>query len=286
MLYVGLDVHKEFCQASVLDDNGEEISNQLIPTNEEALDRFLDRFQEARFVLESTGVWEFVYGIVEARGFHIVLAHPFKVKAIASAKVKTDKVDARTLARLLYLDMVPSSHVPSRDMRDLRELLRHRKALVEKSTAFKNRVHAELLRRGIKRPDAVKGFTADAITWMRSLNIATISWNLDMVEAIQAQIKDVNRVLLRRFDEMEDAQLISTVPGIGFYGAMLIAAEIDDVRRFEDADHLCSYAGLVPSVPQSSSSCYYGHISKQGSRHLRWMMVEAVHVHLWCCPES
>jgi len=147
VLYVGLDVHKEFCQASVLDDNGEEISNERVVTSIEELDRFLDRFREARFVLESTGVWEFVYGIVEARGFDVVLAHPLKVKAISSAKIKTDKVDARTLARLLYLDM-------------------------------------------------------------------------------------------------------------------------------------------VPSVRQSSSTCYYGHISKQGSRHLRWMMVEAVHVHLWCCPES
>ena len=287
VLYVGLDVHKEFCQASVLDENGEEISNERVITSVEELDRFLDRFQEARFVLESTGVWEFVYGIVEARGFDIMLAHPLKVKAISSAKIKTDKVDARTLARLLYLDMVPSSHVPSRDVRDLRELLRHRKALVEKSTAFKNRVHAELLRRGIKRPEALKSaFSSDAIAWMRSLDIRTVSWNLDMVEALQTQIKDVNRVLLRRFEEMEDAQLVATVPGIGYYGAMLIAAEIDDVRRFETPAQLCSYAGLVPSVHQSSSSCYYGHISKQGSRHLRWMMVEAVHVHLWCCPES
>lgn len=287
MLYVGLDVHKEFCQASVLNDDGDELGNERVPTTADALNRFLDRFEEARFVLESTGVWEYVYGIVEARGFEVVLAHPFKVKAIASAKVKTDKVDARTLARLLYLDMVPASHVPSREVRDLRELLRHRKALVEKSTAFKNRVHAELLRRGIKRPETLQSpFSSAAVAWMRSLNVRTIAWNLDMVEALQAQIKEVNRVLLTRFEEMGDAQLIATVPGIGFYGAMLIAAEIDDVRRFETPAQLCSYAGLVPSVHQSSSSCHYGHISKQGSRHLRWMMVEAVHVHLWCCPDS
>lgn len=172
-------------------------------------------------------------------------------------------------------------------MRDLRELLRHRKALVEKSTAFKNRVHAELLRRGIKRPDTLKtGFSDASVKWMRSLNIRTVSWNLDMVEAMQAQIKEVNKLLLRQFEDMEDAKLIATVPGIGYYGAMLIAAEIDDVRRFETPEQLCSYAGLVPSVHQSSSSCYYGHISKQGSRHLRWMMVEAVHMHLRSCPGS
>ncbi len=79
MLSVGLDVHKEFCQASVLDETGDEISNERIPTTYEDLDRFLDRFEDARFVLESTGVWEYVYGIVEARSFDVVLAHPFKV---------------------------------------------------------------------------------------------------------------------------------------------------------------------------------------------------------------
>ncbi|MGD0817680.1 MAG: transposase [Methanomassiliicoccales archaeon] len=86
MQYVELDVHKEFCQASVLDQNGEELTNIKIPTRKEELESFLCGFDEARFVLESTGVWEFVYEIIEKKGFEVLLAHPMKVKAISSAK--------------------------------------------------------------------------------------------------------------------------------------------------------------------------------------------------------
>ena len=287
MYYVGLDVHKEFCQASVLDESGEELSSTKVPTRKEELESFLAGFEDARFVLESTGVWEFVYGIVESKGFEVLLAHPMKVKAISSAKVKTDKVDARTLAQLLRMDMIPASYVPDKQVRDIRELVRHRKALVEKTTAFKNRVKAELLRRGIRRPEELKTSWSDkSVQWMRSLDILVVNSNLDVIEALQAKIKAVNDRLFPLFLRNRDAKLISTIPGIGYYGAMLIAAEIDDVHRFADAQHLCSYAGLVPSVHQSSNVAYYGRISKQGSRHLRWILTEAVHIHVVNEPDS
>ena len=281
MYYVGLDVHKEFCQASVLDENGNEVSSTKVPTRKEELESFLDGFEDAKFVLESTGVWEFVYGIVEAKGFEVVLAHPMKVKAISSAKVKTDKVDARTLAQLLRMDMIPASYVPDKEVRDVRELVRHRKALVEKTTAFKNRVKAELLRRGIRRPEELKTSWSDkSMAWMRSLDIVVVNSNLDVIEALQAQVKAVNDLLFPKYLRSKEAKLISSMPGIGYYGAMLMASEIDDVHRFEDAQHLCSYAGLVPSVHQSSNVAYYGRISKQGSRNLRWILTEAVHIHV------
>ena len=287
MLYVGLDVHKEFCQASVLDENGEERSNIKIPTRKEELESFLSGFDEAKFVLESTGVWEFVYEIVESKGFEVVLAHPMKVKAISSAKIKTDKVDARTLAQLLRMDMIPASHVPEKHVRDLRGLVRHRKALVEKSTSFKNRVKAELLRRGIRRPEALKtSWSGRSIEWMRTLGISVVNSNLDVIEALQVQIKSVNDQLIPEYWKNENAMIISSMPGIGYYGAMLIALEIDDVHRFASAQQLCSYAGLVPSVHQSSTVTYHGPITKQGSRHLRWILTEAVLIHVANEPDS
>jgi len=287
MQYVGLDVHKAFCQASVLDQDGEELTNIRIPTRKEELESFLCGFDEAKFVLESTGVWEFVYEIIEKNGFEVLLAHPMKVKAISSAKIKTDKVDAMTLAQLLRMDMIPASYVPDRPVRDLRELVRHRKALVEKSTAFKNRVKAELLRRGIRRPEELKtSWSGRSMDWMRSLGIPVIDSNLDVINALQDQIKSVNDLLIPEYWKNESARIISSMPGIGYYGAVLIASEIDDVRRFTDAQHLCSYAGLVPSVHQSSTVSYLGPISKQGSRHLRWILTEAVLIHVSNEPDS
>lgn len=270
-----------------MDADGKVLSNDRIPSTVEDLDAFLDGLEDASFVLESTGIWEFVYETIEKHGFEVVLAHPLKVRAIAEAKVKTDKVDARTLAHLLRADLVPRSYIPSKDMRDLRQLVRQRAYLVQRSTSFKNRIHAELLRRGIKRPKGfVTPFSKKSIDWMRSLGVPTIASSLDCLEAIQLQIDLLNEQLLQEFDRRKEAQLIATIPGIGYYGALLIWAEIADVHRFPDPEHLCSYAGLTPTVSQSASTSHYGGVSKEGSKHLRWILTESVFVHVINCPGS
>jgi transposase len=287
MLYIGLDVHKEFCQACVIDESGRALSNERFSSTNEELDRFLDRFQDAKFVLESTGIWEFIYEGIERRGFEAVLAHPLKVRAIAEARVKTDKVDAETLAQLLRADLIPRSWIPPKDIRDLRQLVRQRAYLVRQASRFKNRIHAEILRRGVRRPENLKTpFAQRSIRWMRSLDIPTVTSCLNCLESVQAQVQEINAQLLVEFERRGDAQLIATVPGIGFYGALLILAEVDDVRRFHHPEKLCAYAGLVPTVSQSASSVKYGSISKDGSAYLRWILTESVHVHTRYEPGS
>ncbi|MGQ9587322.1 MAG: IS110 family transposase [Thermoplasmata archaeon] len=257
MVYVGLDVHKEICQACVINDSGRVLSNEKFSSAQKDLDRFLARFNRVKFVLESTGIWELIYEGIERRGFDVVLAHPLKVRSIAEAKVKTDKVDAETLAQLLRTDLIPRSWVPPKDMRDLRQLVRQRAYLVQRATGFKNRIHAELLRRGVRRPEEMKRFTKKSIDWMRSLGIPTVESCLNCLENIQEQIEYINTQLLDEHNRRPDAQLIATVPGIGFYGALLIHAEIDDIHRFPSPENLCAYAGLVPTVSQSASSVRY-----------------------------
>jgi transposase len=285
--YVGLDVHKEFCQACVIDPSGRVLSNERFLSTRDELERFLAGFKDAKFVLESTGIWEFIYEGIERRGFEVQLAHPLKVRAIAEARIKTDKVDAETLAQLLRANLIPRSWVPSKDVRDLRQLVRQRAYLVKQSTSLKNRIHAELLRRGVRRPEKFKEpFSMKSIDWMRSLGIPTVSSCLNCLENFQAQIEDINTQLLDEYNRRPDAHLIATIPGIGFYGALLILAEIDDIHRFPRPENLCAYAGLVPTVRQSASSVHYGAISKDGSSYLRWMMTEAVHTHTRCEPDS
>jgi len=235
MLYVGLDVHKEFCQACVIDERGRALSNERFPSTHESLDVFLAGIKNAKFVLESTGIWEYIYEGIEDRGFEVVLAHPLKVRAIAEARVKTDKVDAETLAQLLRADLIPRSWVPSRDIRDLRQLVRQRTYLARQSTSFKNRISAELLRRGVRRPPELKtSFTKKDIERMRSLDIPTITSNLDCLERIQAQIEEMNQQLLDEIKRRPDARDRRNELGIGYYGALLIHAEIDDINRFLD----------------------------------------------------
>ena len=278
MLYIGLDVHKEFCQACVMNKSGKVISNERFLSTQEALDSFLDRFDKAKFVLESTGIWEFIYEGIERRGFEVVLAHPLKVRAIAEARVKTDKVDAQTLAHLLRADLIPRSWVPSKDVRDLRQLVRQRSYLVRQSTSLKNRIHAELLRRGARRPEELKeAFTKKGVGWMRSLRIPTVDSCLCCLENVQGQIEAINGKLLEEFGRRPEARLIATIPGIGFYGALLIHAEIDDIHRFAHPSKLCAYAGLVPSTYASGEYVHHGRITKQGNKWLRWACVEAVY---------
>jgi transposase len=287
MQYVGLDVHKEFCQASILNEEGEEISNERILSDVDSLNRFLDTLDEAKVVLESTNVWEYIYETIESAGFDVVLAHPKQVKAIAAAKVKTDKVDARTLAELLRADMIPASYVPERDVRDLREALRTRASLVCDTTRLKNMIHAKTLRRGLRKPqECVRNFSLKHRLWLRSMKIHSLDHLLNSLDGIDKEINEINKDLLEQFKRNPQAQLISEIPGIGYYGALMLTAEIGDVHRFHDPEHLSSYAGLVPTVHQSANSCYYGHISKQGSRYLRWILVEAVHIHVKNSPDS
>jgi len=287
MLYIGLDVHKEFCQACVIDESGRSLSNERFSSTSEELDQYLDKFQDAKFVLESTGIWEFIYEGIEKRGFEAVLAHPLKVRAIAEARVKTDKVDAETLAQLLRADLIPRSWIPPKDIRDLRQLVRQRAYLVRQAARFKNRIHAEILRRGVRRPENLKTpFAQRSIRWMRSLGIPTVTSCLNCLESVQAQVEEINIQLRQEYGRRTDAQLLATVPGIGFYGALLILAEVDDVRRFNHPEKLCAYAGLVPTVSQSASSVKYGSISKDGSAYLRWILTESVHVHTRYDPSS
>ena len=287
MDYIGLDVHKAFCQASTQDLEGNEFSNERIDTNQAAINRFLDRFTKAKFVLESTNVWEFIYELIEARGFEVLLAHPLKVKAIASAKIKTDKIDAKTLCDLLRANLIPTSYVPKKEVRDMRELLRHRTTLVRKATAFKNRIHAELLRRGITRPPGMKtAFTAISKRWMRSLEILALDSNLVCLEAIEGEISKLNLRLREEFRKRPEAVLLATLKGIGYYTALTLVFEIDDINRFSSPEKLCSYVGIVPSVRQSGTKAYYGSITKQGTSHLRWLIIEAAHTHVRSCPNS
>ena len=246
MLYIGLDVHKEFCQACVIDERGRALSNERFPSTHESLDVFLAGIKDAKFVLESTGIWEYIYEGIEDRGFEVVLAHPLKVRAIAEARVKTDKVDAETLAQLLRADLIPRSWVPSRDIRDLRQLVRQRAYLARQSTSFKNRISAELLRRGAGDERATAG-------------------RVQAETRCTAHRDYPGHRVLRRPPHPRGDRRHQQVPRPG-----------EPSRIW----------GVVPTVRQSASTVYYGGVSKEGSAHLRWKLTEMVHIHKYFHPES
>ena len=286
MQYVGLDVHKTSCQACVEDENGNVLLEEKIPSTKEELNRFFSQFDEAEVVLESTILWEYVYETIEEMGFKVVLAHPLKTKAIAAAKVKTDKIDAKILADLLRADLVPESYVPTKEIRDLRNLVRERRYLVNLSTGLKNRIHSELTRKGLRRPGGANLFTDGNRRWLRSLDIVNIDIDLNVIEFVRTQIKDVEKILHQEFMKNADARLLTSIPGIGETIALTIIAELGDIERFRGAGSACSFAGVVPTVRCSASTEHYGPISKEGSKGLRWALIEAALFHIRFAPDS
>jgi len=278
LMYVGLDVHKRVCHGTVMDKEGHVVKRERFSNDPVSLRSFMKDIGEAKVVMESGYCWQPIYDRLEEAGYDVRLAHPLKVKAIAEAKIKTDEIDSETLAHLLRADLLPESYVPPKEIRDLRELVKRRAFLVGMRTRLKNRIHAELAKRDIDPGSPL--FTKRGRALLASLGVDAVSQLLPVMETLDRQIGEISAVLKRAAVEDGRARILTTIPGVGYYTALLLVAEIGDVNRFPDAERLCSYAGLVPSVRRSGGSTVYGHITKEGSRWMRWALTEAVHSHL------
>lgn len=276
MMYVGLDVHKNVCYGTVMDESGEVVRQGKFTNDYEALYDFMDGLEEAMVVMESGYCWQPLYEALEEAGHNVKLAHPKEVKALA--KKKTDKIDSETLAHLLRTDLLPESYVPPREIRELRDRVRRRAFLVGMRTKVRNRVRAELVKRRI-RP-GVDPWTRKGRLLLKALDLEGVDQVLPILDVLDGQIAKMSRELKMMCRESPKAELLTTIPGVGYYVALLLVAEIGDVSRFPDSESLCSYAGLVPVVWSSAGSTHHGGISREGSRWIRWALTQAVHVHI------
>ncbi len=280
MIYVGLDLHKEFSVLSVMSEKGEVLRERKLPNNGE-IKQFLHQFQEpVEVAMEASRGWYWLYDLLEQDGISVNLSHPLKTKAIASARMKTDKIDARMLAHLLRTDLLPLSYVPQREIRMKRELLRYRAALVRIQGGIKNRIHSILAKNNISH-DFTDLFGKAGIAFLHSLTLPevhrlAVEGYISVLEQTRAEIDKVSKLVKTTATEDAEATLLMSIPGISYYSALLIRSEIGDIKRFPSAKQLCSYAGLVPSTYASGNRMYHGHITKQGSRWLRWILIEAV----------
>lgn len=283
--FVGLDVHKAFIYAVVLDKEGNQLFERKLKSHPHEIDSLLSTLdpKETTIAIEACSTWQYVYDYLFDSGYHgLVLANPIKVRLIAESKKKTDRYDANTLAELLRVNMLPQSYAAPRDVREQRQITRHRASLVRIRTEIKNKVHAILLRHGIDY-EYSDVFGQKGIEYLKSLDLpACDRFELDqyiaLIETINGQIKDNNELITDYADAHPHARLIMTVPGVDYYSALTICGEIGDVHRFPHVKKLVSFAGLNPSVYQSGSTLRMGHISKQGNRNLRWILVQCANV--------
>ena len=281
-MYVGVDYHKRYSVATIMDEAGAILSQQRVSNDPDTLRQFAAQLPAGSTIaLEATGSWYYFYEVLENSGADIRLAHPLKTRAIAEARIKTDKIDATMLAHLLRADLLPSAYIPPREIRDSREILRYRASLVALRSSLKNKVHAILSKNGIsiKYSDI---FGKKALRYLNKLELRPCyRLGLDgycrLAELLSILIADVTERIKEIVTDNPQAVLLTSIPGISYYSALLILSEIGDVYRFPTARKLCAYAGVVPSVHSSGGKTWHGSITKQGSRWLRWILIELSH---------
>jgi transposase len=291
MLYVGVDVHKKVCNACIENGEGRVVEEPVFSNDSRGVEVLLEALRggEAKAVLESTGnLWLRLYVCLEAAGVEVVLANPMKTKAIAQARLKNDKVDARTLADLLRADLVAPCYVPPAEVRELRSLVRHRMNLVRDRTRVKNRIHALLDKYEVKRCPSTDVFGKAGTQWLNetvannklltAVDRLILEAELRHIESLSNLIDEADVSTAKVAKESSDVKLLMSIPGVDYYTALLFTSEVGDIRRFPSAGNLASWLGLTPRVHQSGNVTHSGRITKQGSPRVRWALVQAAHI--------
>jgi transposase len=279
-VYVGIDVHRKRSQVAVIDAKGEVLANRNVPNGAEPILGVIGGLPPG-----TPAAFEAAYGttwlveLLEDYGFAPHLVHPSRCKAIASARLKNDKVDAAILAQLLRADLLPEAWISPPPVRQLRALLRHRVHLVRLRTLLRNRIHAIVADHGHDRPGG--GYwTGPGRAWLAALELPAVSRelvedDLGLIDALQERVDRLDWEIRQRARSDPRVKVLTQLPGIGPFTALVILAEIGDASRFASARKLASWAGLTPTVRGSDRVAHYGHISKEGSVWLRWVLCEA-----------
>ena len=278
--WIGIDLHRRRSQIAVIDEHGElQLSKRIVNDRETFLERLGDPEGALMLCWRRPTAGSGWPSCSRKPDYDVHLAHPLRTRAIAAARVKTDAIDAKTLAHLLRAGFLPEAYIAPRELRDLRELLRHRATLTRMRSAVKNRVHAILAKHGIPREHADL-FGKGGREFLATLQLRDAPRR--RLDSLIALICDFDREIEQTTAEIEQrakaddrVDVLCQIRGVGRYTAMLIIAEIGDITRFPTARHLWSWAGLTPSVRSSDGKARLGHISRQGSPALRWALVEA-----------
>ena len=278
-LVCGLDVHQSGVFATVMSYGGQVVERRKLADKDDVV-AFLRHYRIDKVAMESSTSIVPVYRALRKGGYNVLVSHPKKTRLIAESRIKTDRVDSWALTELARLDALPLSYVPPEDIAALREKVRRRAFLVRMRSRLKVKIRADLTINGVTPPSEYGLFTRKGNEWLHSLQSDPVESYLPVISTLTLQIEKLSRELREMAPEDEDVRLLMTIPGLGYYSALLVKSEIGEVSRFPDGEKLCSYAGLVPSVSSSGGRTRRGPITKEGSRWLRWIMVESVRIHI------
>jgi transposase len=281
MSFAAIDLHKREIEAVVLDDHGKPIHRERFPTTRAELERFAKSRLGPTYsvaVEATTNTWP-VVAVLRPFVREVVVSNPMRTRAIAEAKIKTDKVDALVLAQLLRSDFLPRVWMPDDDTQSRRQQSAERAALVSDRTRIKNRIHSILHHRMIEAPHGDL-FSVANLHWLKQLELdpqarAQLDRQLRLLTQLDAELAALTQDIAEHAYSSPQVKLLMTIPGVDFTVAETLLAALGDITRFRSADKAAAYLGLVPSTRQSGDQCYHGRITKQGSGQARWLLVQA-----------
>ena len=278
--YVGVDLHRRRSVIVRKDAAGELLETVQIDNDPIGLAEVMARAGEApEVVLEATYGWYWAADVLAECGASVHLAHPLG-NSWGNRRVKNDERDATDLIDMLRLGRLAEAYIAPPELRELRELVRHRAKLVAIRSGLKAQVHAILAKEGVRVPVTnLFGVAGRSLLDEVALGDAyrrRVDSLLGLVDALGDEIEVFAAVVAEILEDHRGYHAIQAIPGVGPVLAAIFVAEIGDVARFGGAAQLCSWSGLTPRHRESDTHVYRGHITKQGSRLVRWAAVEAV----------
>jgi transposase len=285
--YIGMDVDINKTVCCIISGPGDPGRYQTIATDVAAMQEFLRCEREGGYkthvVFEVRGEAGWFYDNLEGCADEVVVCNPAKATWIYRTSKKNDKIDARKLAILLMMGVIPRVHMPPKKIRDCRCLILHRRVQVGRVTGVKSRIKAVLRSQGFGRP-AHKGSWWKQVNreWMREVSTGGIEiWRIRLsdelahLEMMESQVRSTTQRLDAYLADQAGGKLLMSIPGVGPRTAEAVLSYTDDVKRFDSSKEFFAYFGMTPKLDESGSCRRVGHISKKGPSVVRWLLCES-----------
>ena len=266
MFYTGIDLHKNFSNLATVDEKGMVVEQQKIFNNpEQIVNYFRSIGNTHKAVVESTNGWYWIADLLHGNGIELILANANQLKAISTAKIKTDEIDSTTMAQLLRIDYVPEAHQIDPILRDKRDLMRARLRMIQRRTCVVNSVCRVMEKFNVTNPDDLPG--------LYQFQYQQLNRHLDF---LNEQVKELEKTIYPLVVLNEDVQRILWIPGIGKISAFTIHLEVGDFLRFPTEKHFFSYSRVVPAASNSGGKCKHAKKeSKAGNNYLKIVFNDA-----------
>ena len=265
MYYTGIDQHKRTSYLTTVDSKGVILKQANVKNTSHDILNYFHQFNGNHIAtVETTGGWYWMSDLLESNCIKLSLAHAKFIKAIAYAKVKTDKVDSQILAQLLRMDFIPEAHKIDHDIRPLRDTLRARLRLSQKRTSALNFMHRMLEKFNIDEPQGLDLYYS--LQYQQFDEQATL---------LKEQMLTLEKSLYPKLITNDDIQRLLWIPGIGKMNAFTLLLEIGNINRFPSEGNFFSYSRLVPAASNSGGKTRQKSTPKDGNKYLKIVFSDA-----------